>query len=130
MKKPTRYDFSKSIKILGYKSPRFDILFYSVIFTALVVMIFALLFIHDGKFEINFKLGRVLIAFPLTIIAYIFRQLLDELRKYPKLLMKKHIWTIKELMELTGKDQKETENIMSHVFESCFVIDEKNIIKE
>lgn len=130
MKKPTRYDFSKSIKILGYKRNRFDIIFYSFLFSILVLIIFLLLFIHDGKFEINFKLGRVLIAFPLTILAYIFRQLLDELRKYPKLLMKKHIWNIKELMELTGKDQKETENIMSHVFESCFVIDDKNIIKD
>lgn len=130
MKKPTRYDFSKSIKILGYKRNRFDIVFYSFLFSILVLIIFLLLFIHDGKFEINFKLGRVLLAFPLTILAYIFRQLLDELRKYPKLLMKKHIWTIKELMELTGKDQKETENIMSHVFESCFVIDDKNIIKD
>ena len=130
MKKPTRYDFSRPIKILGYKRNRFDIIFYSFLFSVLVLIIFSLLFIHDGKFEINFKLGRVLIAFPLTILAYIFRQLLDELRKYPKLLMKKHIWNIKELMELTGKDQKETENIMSHVFESCFVIDDKNIIKD
>ena len=130
MKKPVRYDFSRPIKILGYKRNRFDIIFYSFLFSVLVLIIFSLLFIHDGKFEINFKLGRVLIAFPLTILAYIFRQLLDELRKYPKLLMKKHIWNIKELMELTGKDQKETENIMSHVFESCFVIDDKNIIKE
>lgn len=130
MKKPVRYDFSRPIKILGYKRNRFDIIFYSFLFSVLVLIIFSLLFIHDGKFEINFKLGRVLIAFPLTILAYIFRQLLDELRKYPKLLMKKHIWNIKELMELTGKDQKETENIMSHVFESCFVIDDKNIIKD
>ena len=130
MKKPVRYDFSRPVKILGYKRNRFDIIFYSFLFSILVLIIFSLLFIHDGKFEINFKLGRVLIAFPLTILAYIFRQLLDELRKYPKLLMKKHIWNIKELMELTGKDQKETENIMSHVFESCFVIDDKNIIKD
>ena len=44
--------------------------------------------------------------------------------------MKKHTWTIKELMELTGKDQKETENIISHVLESCFIVDEKKILKE
>ncbi|MBO7675971.1 MAG: hypothetical protein J6S49_00420, partial [Erysipelotrichaceae bacterium] len=106
------------------------IIFYSAIFSALVVIIIALNCIHDGKFELNFVLWRVIVSFPLVIIAYIFRQLLTELRKYPKLLMKKHTWTIKELMELTDKDQKETENIISHVLESCFIVDEKNILKE
>ena len=129
MKRPTRYDFSKPIKIISYKSPKFDIMFYSFFFTLIVFIVFALLFIHDGKFEINFVLWRVIVAFPLVIIAYFFRQLLDELRKYPKLLMKKHIWTIKELMELTGKDQKETENIISHVLESSFIVENKNIVK-
>ena len=129
MKRPTRYDFSKPIKIISYKSPKFDIVFYSFFFTLIVFIVFALLFIHDGKFEINFVLWRVIVAFPLVIIAYFFRQLLDELRKYPKLLMKKHIWTIKELMELTGKDQKETENIISHVLESSFIVDNKNTVK-
>ena len=129
MKRPTRYDFSKPIKIISYKSPKFDIMFYSFFFTLIVFIVFALLFIHYGKFEINFVLWRVIVAFPLVIIAYFFRQLLDELRKYPKLLMKKHIWTIKELMELTGKDQKETENIISHVLESSFIVDNKNIVK-
>ena len=129
MKRPTRYDFSKPIKIISYKSPKFDIIFYSFFFTLIVFIVFALLFIHDGKFEINFVLWRVLVAFPLVIITYFFRQLLDELRKYPKLLMKKHIWTIKELMELTGKDQKETENIISHVLESSFIVDNKNTVK-
>jgi hypothetical protein len=130
MKKPTRYDFSKPIRIIQYKSPRFDIIFYSLIYSALVLIIFALLFIHDGKFKIDFVLWRVLVAFPLVLIAYLFQQLLDELRIYPKKLMSKHSWKIEELMELTGKDQKETENIMSHVFESCFVVDDKNILKE
>lgn len=129
MKRPTRYDFSKPIKIISYKSPKFDIMFYSFFFTLIVFVVFALLFIHDGKFEINFVLWRVIVAFPLVIIAYFFRQLLDELRRYPKLLMKKHIWSIKELMELTGKDQKETENIISHVLESSFIVDNKNIVK-
>lgn len=130
MKKPTRYDFSKPVKLLQFKNPKFDIIFYSAIFSALVVIIIALNCIHDGEFKIDFVLWRVIVSFPLVIIAYIFRQLLNELRKYPKLLMKKHIWTINELMEMTGKDRKETENIMSHVFESCFVVDEKNILKE
>ena len=41
--------------------------------------------------------------------------------------MKKHIWTLKELMELTGKDEKDTKRIMDHVFESCFIVDQKNL---
>ena len=73
MKKPTRYDFSKPIKWLQFKSPKFDIIFYSAIFSALVVIIIALNCIHDGKFELNFVLWRVIVSFPLVIIAYIFR---------------------------------------------------------
>lgn len=130
MKKPTRYDFSKPIKIIQYKSPRFDIVFYSFILSLLMVGVFALLFVHDKKFEINFVWWRCLIAFPMLIVAYIFKQLLDELRVYPKKLMEKHIWTIDELMKLTKKDRKETENIISHVLESCFEVDKKNIINK
>ena len=126
MKKPVKYDYSKPIKIIQYRSPWFDILFYSTILSLLMVFIFTLLFIHNGKFEINFVLWRVLICLPLLIIAYIFKQLLDELRVYPKKLMEKHIWTIDELMKLTNKDRKETENIMNHVLESCFIVDNKN----
>ena len=125
----TRYDFSKPIKIIQYKSPRFDIIFYSAILSVLMLSVIYLLFIHDGKFEINFVTWRTLISFVLVIIAYFVKQLLDELRVYPKKLMQKHIWTIEELMAMTGKDQKETENIMSHVLESCFVVDKKNILK-
>ena len=121
MKKPTRYDFSRPIKILGYKRNRFDIIFYSFLFSVLVLIIFSLLFIHDGKFEINFKLGRVLIAFPLTILAYIFRQLLDELRKYPKLLMKKHIWTIRNITYMFFSFKSIFCNIMTIYFNTSFI---------
>ena len=124
-----RYDFSKPIKLIQYKSPRFDIIFYSAILSALTAVIFFLLFIHKGKFEINFELWRVLVCIPLIMIAYVFKQLLDELRIYPKQLMRKHIWTIDELMQMTKKDRKETENIMSHVFESSFIVDKDSILK-
>ena len=127
--KPTRYDFSKPIKIIEYKSPKFDIIFYSSILSLLMVIIFFLLFIHNGKFEINFVWWRTLIAFPLLIIAYIFKQLLDELRIYPKKLMEKHRWSIEELMAMTKKDRKETENIISHVLESAFIVDKDSILK-
>ena len=128
MKKPTRYDFSKPIKIISYKSPRFDIIFYSFLLSALMVALFFILFIHDDKFAIDFTLPRVLIGIPLIMLAYLFKQLLDELRIYPKKLMEKHIWKIEELMKLTGKDRKETENIISHVLEAAFIVDDKNII--
>ena len=130
MKKPEKYNYDKPIKLLQYKSPRFDIIFYSSILSLLVIAIAYLILIHDGKFEVRFDLWRVLICIPLIILSYIFKQLLDELRVYPKKLMEKHIWTIDELMKLTNKDRKETENIMNHVLESCFIVDNKNKISE
>ena len=130
MKKPEKYNYDKPIKLLQYKSPRFDIIFYSSILSLLVIVIAYLILIHDGKFEVRFDLWRVLICIPLIILSYIFKQLLDELRVYPKKLMEKHIWTIDELMKLTNKDRKETENIMNHVLESCFIIDNKNKVSE
>ncbi len=121
------YDFSKPIKLLQYKAPRFDIIFYSFILSALMAAILFLIFLHDGKFKIDFVLWRVLIAIPLVMLSYWIKELLDELRIYPAKLMKKHIWTLKELMEMTGKDEKETKRIMSHVFESCFEVDRMNV---
>ncbi len=129
MKKPTRYDFSRPIKIISYKSPRFDIIFYSFILSLLMLGLFVLLFIHDGRFAIAFTLPRVLIGIPLIMVAYLFKQLLDELRIYPEKLLTKHVWKIEELMQLTGKDRKETENIISHVLEAAFIVDDKNIIE-
>ena len=122
------YDFSKPIKLLEYKSPWFDILFYSFVLSSMMAMIFFLLFFHEGKFSLDFQLWKVLLSFPLLILCYWMKELLDELRIYPKKLMEKHSWTLKELMELTGKDEKNTKRIMSHIFESCFVVDKKNII--
>jgi len=130
MKKPEKYNYDKPIKLLQYKSPRFDIIFYSSILSLLVIVVAYLILIHDGKFEVRFDLWRVLICIHLIILSYIFKQLLDELRVYPKKLMEKHIWTIDELMKLTNKDRKETENIMNHVLESCFIVDNKNKVSE
>ena len=125
--KVAKYDFDKPVKLIQYKSPRFDIIFYSSLLSFLMLAVMYLIFIHDGKFKIDFVLWRVLVCIPLIILAYWVKELLDELRVYPQKLMKKHVWTIKELMELTGKDRKETERIMNHVLESCFQIDRKNI---
>lgn len=129
MKKVNKYDYDKPIKILQPRRNGFDIMFYSGILSVLVVSIFFLIFIHDGKFKIDFVLWRVIICFPMVILAYIFKQLLDELRTYPKLLNKKHIWKIEELMQMTHKNRQETENIMNHVLESAFYVDDSCIKK-
>ncbi len=123
------YDFSKPIKLLDRKRNGFDIYFYSACLSLLIVAILALICVHDGQFRIEFVLWRVLVCIPLIILAYIFKQLLKELKDYPKKLMAKHTWTIEELMAMTGKNREETENIMTHVFESCFIVDNKNIKK-
>ena len=122
-----KYNFDKPIKLLEFKEPKFELIFYSSILTILVIIILSLLCIHDGQFKIDFVLWRVLIAMPLIIITIFIKQLLDELKKYPKELIKKNIWTIEELMQLTKKDKKETENIISHVLEACFKVDDENL---
>ena len=125
-----QYDFSKPIKLLTFKSPRFDILFYSFLLSALMVSVFYLLCFRDGKFGLDFRLWKVLASMVLIILCYWVKELLDEIRIYPEKLMKKHIWTLKELMEMTGKDEKETKRIMTRVFESCFVVDPKCMLQK
>ncbi len=124
-----KYDYSKPIKLLQFKSPRFDIIFYSALASVLMCIVVYLLFYHDGKFKIDFVLWRVCVSIPLVMLIYWIRELLEELRIYPQKLMTKHIWSMKELMELTGKDEEKTEKIMNHVLESCFVVD-KSCIKK
>ena len=130
MKKAAKYNYDKPIRLLQYKRPWFDIFFYSAILAFTNMSVVYLLFIHEGQFKIEFTPVRVLISIPLVMLAYVFRQLLNELRIYPPKLVKKHLWTIKELMEMTGKDRKETENIMNHVLESCFEVDNRNLKEE
>ena len=124
-----KYDYSKPIKLLQFKSPRFDIIFYSALASILMCAVVYLLFIHEGKFKIDFVLWRVLVSIPLIMLVYWIRELLEELRIYPQKLMTKHIWNMKELMQLTGKDEEKTEKIMNHVLESCFIVD-KSCIKK
>ena len=85
MKAPVKYDYDKPIKIIQTKRNGFDIMFYSSILTFLVIGILYLICIHDGEFKIEFRLWEVLICMPLIILAYFIKQLLDELKKYPKL---------------------------------------------
>jgi hypothetical protein len=58
----------------------------------------------------------------------IFYQLLRELRVYPPKLLKQNIWTIDELMALTKKDRKETEQIITRVLEACFTVSAECIL--
>ena len=130
MKKFIKLDYDKPIKLLGYKKPWFDIIFYSAGLSLCALILFYLLFIHNGKFEISFPLWRVLVCIPLIMILLLFKQLLEELRVYPQQLMRKNIWKIDELMKMTNKNREETEKIMNRVIEACFVVDKKSIKKE
>lgn len=130
MKKFTKFDYDKPIKILSYKRPWFDIFFYSAILSILMLAIIYLLFIQGGKFVINFELWRVLVSIPLIMLCYLFKQLLDELRIYPRLLMRKNIWKINELMEMTKKDREETERIMNRILDVACNVDPKCIKKD
>ena len=67
---------------------------------------------------------------PLVMLSYWLKGLLDEIRTYTPKLMRKHIWNINELMEMTGKNREETENIMNHVLDASFIVDQKNIEKQ
>ena len=120
--KKEEYDFNKEIVLTEFHQPRFDIAFYSFLFTLFVSAVLFLLFIHDGRFKIDFVLWRVLLAMPLIILAYWIREMLEELRIYPQKLLKKKVWTIEEMMELSGKDRNETEKIMSRVLDACFKV--------
>lgn len=126
-RKQIEYDFTKPITLIQFKSPGIDIMIYSFILGILALALFMLLFIHDGKFAIEFTLPRTLIAFPLVIISVFMKDLLNELRVYPKLLLKKKTWTLKEFMELTHKNEKETISIITRVLEASFIVDIKNI---
>ena len=117
------YDFDKPIRITRFRSGGLDILFYSALLGILTTLIMFILFWRDGHFVLEFTLGRTLISFPLVMIALILIQMLREIRTFTKALLKKSTWSIEELMELTGKDRKETERIISRVLEVSFVVE-------
>lgn len=117
------YDFDKPIRITRYRSGGLDILFYSTLLAVITGAVMFILFWRDGRFEFTFTLGRTLISFPLVMVAIVLIQMLREIRTYTTALLKKSTWTIEELMELTGKDRKETERIISRVLEVSFVVE-------
>lgn len=117
------YDFDKPIRITRFRLGSLDILFYSVLLGIVTVIMMFILFWREGRFVFSFTLGRTIISFPLAMIAVILIQILREIRTYTKQLLKKSTWTIEELMEMTGKDRKETERIISRVLEVSFVVE-------
>jgi hypothetical protein len=117
------YDFDHPIRITRYRPAGLDIVFYTVALGIVGIAMILLLFWRNGKLVYEFTLGRTLLSFPLAMIAVVLFGLLRELRTYTAKLLKKSVWTIEELMEMTGKGRKETEQIISHVLESCFTVD-------
>lgn len=117
------YDFDKPIRITRFRPGGLDILFYSALLGIITAAMMFILFWREGRFVFTFTLGRTLISFPLAMIAIILIQMLREIRTYTKALLKKSTWTIEELMELTGKDRKETERIISRVLEVSFTVE-------
>ena len=89
-----------------------------------------ILSLREGKFHFEFTFWRTLICLPIAMVAIVLFQLLRELRKYPPKLSKQSVWTMEELMALTGKDRKETERIITRILEACFTVDERCILKE
>ena len=123
MKNKMTYDFNKPIHIVRLKANGLDIIFYTFIFSVLAAIILIVLCMKDGKFGLYLDLWRVLVSFPLIILAYFVIQPLRELRTYIPQLAKRNTWTIEEMMKLTKKDRPQTEKIMTRVLESGFIVE-------
>ena len=123
MKKGKVYAFDKPIRILSVKSNGADITFYMILLSVLAVAVLFLLCMKGGKFGLYLELWRVVVSIPLIVLATYPAQLLRELRTYVPLLAKKPVWTLPEMVKLTGKDEKETMQIMTRVLESAFIVD-------
>ena len=130
MKRGQAFDFDHPIRIQRMKANGLDIIFYTFVFSILAAAILWILCMKDGKFGIYFDLWRVAVSIPLIILAYFVLQPLKELRFYVPKVAKKATWTLEEFMKLTGKDRKETEQIMTRVLESGFVVDPSCVKRE
>ena len=122
------YRFDQPIRIVRYRPAGLDIMFYSALLGLSITIVFFLFCFHEGRFRLYFTLPRTLISFPFILLALLMQSLLKELRIYTKALLKKSTWTLDELMNLTQKNQQETERIITRVLESSFVV-EKSCLK-
>ena len=127
-KELVRYDFDHPIRLVAFRTGGLDTLFYSVMLSACLTIILLILSLRDGKLHLEFTLGRTLLSFPFAVLAVIFFQLLRELRVYPPKLLKQNVWTIDELTALTGKNRKDTEQIITRVLEACFTVSPECIL--
>ena len=123
-----RYDFDHPIRLVAMRTGGLDTIIYAFLLSTCVTIIILLLSLRNGKLHMEFTFWRTLLCVPFSVIAVILFQLLRELRVYPLKLIKQNVWTIDELMELTGKDRQETERIITRVLEACFTVDSRNII--
>ena len=121
--KLVQYDFDKPIVIVEYRPHGMDTMFYSAILGLSLAAIIFLLFFHDGRFAFELRTWEVLVSIPLILVALLANSLLKEQRKYTAKLAQKSMWTIEELMALTGRNRKETEQIITRVLESSFKVD-------
>lgn len=117
-----RYDFDHPIRLTEFHTGGLDSLFYAVALSLCLTGMILILGLHGKKLYLEFTLGRTLLSFPLAVFAILFYQLLRELRTYPMKLIKQNVWTIDELMALTGKSRQETEQIITRVLEACFTV--------
>lgn len=117
------FDFDRPIRIQRVKANGLDIIFYTLMLSALAAAILLIMCMKDGKFGVYFDHWRVLVSIPLIILATLPAQLLRELRAYVPQLAKKATWTIEEMQAMTRKDRRQTERIMTRVLESAFIVD-------
>lgn len=122
------YDFSRPIRITAMRSGGLDTLFYSFLLSLCLTAMILLLSLRGGKMHFEFTFWRTLLCLPFSVVAVILYQMLNEIRRYPPKLVKQNVWTIDELMALTGKDRQETERIITRVLEACFVVDASCIV--
>ena len=122
------YDFDNPIRITAYRPAGIDIVFYTAALSVVLIVMMLILFMRQGKIVYEFTLWRTLLSLPLAIIAIFIIELMRELRTYTSKQAEKPVWTMEELMELTGKDRKHTEQIISHVLESCFTVDARCLL--
>ena len=123
-----RYDFDHPIRLIEFHTGGLDSLFYAVALSLCLTGMILILGLHGNKLYLEFTLGRTLLSFPLAVIAVVLYQLLRELRTYPTKLLKQNVWTIEELMAITGKNRQETEQIITRVLEACFKVDAECIL--
>lgn len=123
-------DFDKPVRIAAYKPHGLDIMFYALGLSVGLGLLFVLNFMHGGKIMLYFVLWRVLLSIPILLITLLFYSLLKELSVYTPKLLKKPVWTLRELMALTKKDEQETRRIMTRVLETAFILDEGSILSE